>query len=253
MLSNGFSAEFGRAMGGVVNTVTKSGSNDVHGTGYWFFRNRTLEAADRYANGIKAPEWRHTAGASVGGAIKKDKLFYFAELRLHRPQFPGPEPHRQQRPSPIADGQLHSGANCVPTTAAGGPTQAQCAAAIKFIQKQMNVLVPRTYNQELGFAKIDWRPTDRNYVQLRSERDALGFAARHSDAGRADQREHARQQRQLHRAGQVRQGLLDFGVTNNSVNELRFGWFKDRLSDPGASDLFRPRPARSTSQLPAAP
>jgi hypothetical protein len=60
VLSNGFSAEFGRAMGGVVNTVTKSGQNDVHGTGYWFFRNRTLEAADRYANGVKAPEWRHT-------------------------------------------------------------------------------------------------------------------------------------------------------------------------------------------------
>src|ERR1019366_136624 len=36
VLSNGFSAEFGRAMGGVVNTVTKSGQNDTHGTGYWF-------------------------------------------------------------------------------------------------------------------------------------------------------------------------------------------------------------------------
>src|SRR4029077_712500 len=74
VLSNGFSAEFGRAMGGVVNTVTKSGGNDTHGTGYWFFRNRTLEAADRYSNGVKAPEWRHTAGSSLGGALKKDKL-----------------------------------------------------------------------------------------------------------------------------------------------------------------------------------
>jgi hypothetical protein len=55
VLSNGFSAEFGRAMGGVINTVTKSGGNDTHGTGYWFFRNRTLEAADRYSNGVKAP------------------------------------------------------------------------------------------------------------------------------------------------------------------------------------------------------
>src|SRR3954469_9283440 len=67
VLSNGFSAEFGRAMGGVINTVTKSGGNETHGTGYWFFRNRTLEATDRYANGLKAPEWRHTLGASVGG------------------------------------------------------------------------------------------------------------------------------------------------------------------------------------------
>ena len=65
VLSNGFSAEFGRAMGGVINTVTKSGGNSTHGTGYWFFRNRTLEAADRYSNGVKTPEWRHTAGRSA--------------------------------------------------------------------------------------------------------------------------------------------------------------------------------------------
>src|SRR5437867_2028672 len=77
VLSDGFSAEFGRASGGVVNTVTRSGGNDVHGTGYWFFRNRTLNATDRYANGLNAPEWRHQAGGTVGGPILKDKLFYF--------------------------------------------------------------------------------------------------------------------------------------------------------------------------------
>ena len=54
-----------------------------------------------------------------------------------------------------------------------GPTQAQCTAAINFIQKQMNVVVPRSYKQALGFVKIDWRPTDRNTVQLRFERHAL--------------------------------------------------------------------------------
>ena len=88
VLSNGFSAEFGRAMGGVINTVTKSGSNTTHGTGYWFFRNRTLEATDRYANGYNLPEWRHTAGASLGGAIKKDKLFYFANFDFVDRNFP---------------------------------------------------------------------------------------------------------------------------------------------------------------------
>src|SRR5215472_7471001 len=49
VLSSAYSAEFGRALGGVVNTVTRSGSNQVHGTGFWFFRNRTLNAKDRYA------------------------------------------------------------------------------------------------------------------------------------------------------------------------------------------------------------
>src|SRR5438552_1795009 len=68
--------EFGRASGGVVNTVTRSGSNDIHGTAFWFFRNRSLNARDRYAT-FNPPEVRHQTGASVGGPIKKDKLFYF--------------------------------------------------------------------------------------------------------------------------------------------------------------------------------
>ncbi len=75
MASNGYSAEFGRASGGVVNTVTRSGTNAVHGTAYWFFRNRTLNATDRYANGFNAPEVRHQAGGSIGGAIRKTSCF----------------------------------------------------------------------------------------------------------------------------------------------------------------------------------
>ena len=210
VLSNGFSAEFGRAMGGVINTVTKSGGNNTHGTGYWFFRNRTLEAADRYSNGIKAPEWRHTAGASLGGALKKDKLFYFANFDYTDRNFPG-----QNRivNNTVTDptGNFIPAANCVPTTAPGGPTQAQCTAAINFIQKQMNVcgaahLQPGTRVRQDRLASQ--RP---QYVQLRFECDALGIAARYPDAGRADQRQHARQQRQFDGAGQVRQGFLDFG------------------------------------------
>ena len=49
VVSNNYSAEFGRAMGGVVNTVTRSGSNDFHGTGYWFFRNQDFNAKDTFA------------------------------------------------------------------------------------------------------------------------------------------------------------------------------------------------------------
>jgi hypothetical protein len=45
--TSGYNAEFGRAVGGVVNTVTRSGTNSLYGTAYWFFRNRTLNAWDR--------------------------------------------------------------------------------------------------------------------------------------------------------------------------------------------------------------
>src|SRR5882724_6718294 len=84
--TSGYSAEFGRAVGGVINTVTKSGSNQFHGTAYWFFRNRTLDATDPYAR-YNPPESRHQAGASLGGPIVKDKLFFFANGEVMRRDF----------------------------------------------------------------------------------------------------------------------------------------------------------------------
>jgi len=237
VLSNGFSAEFGRAMGGVINTVTRSGSNDLHGTGYWFFRNRTLEAADRYSNGIKAPEWRHTAGASLGGTLKKDKLFYFVNFDYTNRNFPG-----QNRivNNTITDptGNFIPASNCVPTTAAGGPTQAQCTAAINFVQKQMNVVVPRTYNQELGFAKLDWHPTDRNTFSF--DMNAMRWVSPHGIQTQAVLTSGNMLGNNGNSTVQDKYGKASWTsvVTNSAVNELRFGWFKDRLSDPASSDLF---------------
>jgi hypothetical protein len=237
VLSNGFSAEFGRAMGGVINTVTKSGGNSTHGTGYWFFRNRTLEAADRYANGVKAPEWRHTAGASLGGAIKKDKLFYFLNFDYTNRNFPG---LNRITSNVVADatGNFIPASNCVATTAPGGPTQAQCTAAINFIQRQMNVLVPRTYNQELGFAKIDWRPSERNTFSF--DLNAMRWVSPHGIQTQAVLTTGNMLGNNGNSTVQDKYGKAAWTsvVTNNAVNELRFGWFKDRLSDPGASDLY---------------
>ncbi|HXA51038.1 MAG TPA: carboxypeptidase regulatory-like domain-containing protein [Candidatus Acidoferrum sp.] len=237
VLSNGFSAEFGRAMGGVINTVTKSGGNETHGTGYWFFRNRTLEAADRYSNGLKAPEWRHTAGASLGGTLKKDKLFYFFNFDYTDRNFPG-----QNRivNNTITDptGNFIPASNCIPSTAPGGPTQAQCTAAINFLQKQMNVLVPRTYNQELGFGKIDWRPTERNSFSF--DLNAMRWVSPHGIQTQAVLTSGNMLGNNGNSTVQDKYGKASWTsvVTNSSVNELRFGWFKDRLSDPGASDLY---------------
>lgn len=236
VLSNGFSAEFGRAMGGVVNTVTRSGGNDVHGTGYWFFRNRTLEAADRYSNGVKAPEWRHTAGASIGGPLKKDKLFYFVNFDYTKRNFPA---LNRIVNNTITDptGNFIPAANCDPTKTPF-PTAAQCTAAINFIQKQMNVLVPRTYNQELGFAKIDWRPTDRNSFSF--DMNAMRWVSPHGIQTQAVLSTGNALGNNGNSTVQDKYGKASWTavVTPTAVNELRFGWFKDRLSDPGASDLY---------------
>src|SRR6185295_3335327 len=87
VVSNNFAAEYGNAMGGVVNTITKSGSNGIHGTGYFFFRNRSLNARDRYA-AFNPQDIRKQGGASIGGAIIKDKVFYFFNYEGTRRNFP---------------------------------------------------------------------------------------------------------------------------------------------------------------------
>ena len=80
VLTNNFTAEYGRASGGVVNVVTKSGTNEYHGSGYEFNRVSALSANtfNNNANDIaKSPFTRNNFGASVGGPVKKDKIFFF--------------------------------------------------------------------------------------------------------------------------------------------------------------------------------
>jgi len=87
VLSGGYTAEYGRALGGVVNTITRSGTNQFHGTAFWFFRNRTLDARDPFAT-INPSEYRHQFGGSLAGPIVKNKLFYFFNTEEQRRVFP---------------------------------------------------------------------------------------------------------------------------------------------------------------------
>src|SRR5216110_3072171 len=80
VLTNNFTAEYGRASAGVVNVTTKSGTNDFHGTAYEFGRYSALatNTFDNNARGITKPGFtRNQFGYSVRGPIKKDKLFFF--------------------------------------------------------------------------------------------------------------------------------------------------------------------------------
>jgi hypothetical protein len=79
--TNTFSAEYGNFQGGVVNTVTKSGSNQLHGSAYEFVRNDFFEATDFFTNatpGVAKPSLKmNQFGATVGGPIRKNKTFFF--------------------------------------------------------------------------------------------------------------------------------------------------------------------------------
>ncbi len=87
VLSSNFTAEYGRASGGVVNVATKSGTNAFHGSGYEFYRGSTLSAntAENKAQEIAKPRFvRNQFGYSLGGPIKKDKAFFFSSTEWTR-------------------------------------------------------------------------------------------------------------------------------------------------------------------------
>ena len=77
IVASGANAEFGRTAGGVINVITKSGTNEWHGSAFEYFRTEGLAAAT--SDGKPLQDFRRNQfGGSVGGPIKKDKLFLFA-------------------------------------------------------------------------------------------------------------------------------------------------------------------------------
>src|SRR5579862_9402591 len=80
ILTNNFDAEYGNYSGGVINVVTKSGSNDLHGSGFEFLRNTALDARNFFS-----PERsfyrQNQFGGTVGGSISKNKIFFFGDYQ----------------------------------------------------------------------------------------------------------------------------------------------------------------------------
>ena len=77
VVTNSFSADYGRAMGGVINIATKSGSNELHGSGFEFFRNSKMDARNFFDVGDAPPFTRHQYGATAGGPLRRNKIFFF--------------------------------------------------------------------------------------------------------------------------------------------------------------------------------
>ena len=76
VIQSSFAAEYGRTTGGIVNIVTRSGGNDLHGSAFYFFRDDSL-AADNLLTGTKTQFEQHQFGVSLGGPLAREKLFFF--------------------------------------------------------------------------------------------------------------------------------------------------------------------------------
>jgi hypothetical protein len=78
VLTNSFSAEYGRHTGGVINAATKSGTNSIHGSAFEFHRNDRLDSRNFFDTADKEPDFtRNQFGFSLGGPIQRDKTFFF--------------------------------------------------------------------------------------------------------------------------------------------------------------------------------
>ncbi|HXG94945.1 MAG TPA: TonB-dependent receptor [Blastocatellia bacterium] len=149
--SNGYSAEFGRAAGAVVNVVTKSGTNQFHGTLFDFYRDKSLNANNFFNNATKRPRPAlhvHQFGGNIGGPIKKDKLFFFFDFDGQR---------RQDPVDVILQGTLVGPAD--PNFAAQQRALAEIAPRIGGY--------PRSFNQDVYLAKVDWQLSNANRLSGR--------------------------------------------------------------------------------------
>ncbi len=163
-----YSAEFGRAAGGIVNAVTKSGTSNFHGGMFWYLRQFHGIALDPFSkasaiqqslatgnppNFVKPEKIRHQFGGDFGGPLLKDKLFFYFAYDGQRRSFPGT----------VAANQGYFNTVAIPTNCppAAVVSAAQCAAAIAFLQSSASGFA-RTGNQDIYFGKADYQLSRNN-------------------------------------------------------------------------------------------
>jgi Carboxypeptidase regulatory-like domain len=170
VVAAGYNAEFGRSTGGIVNAVTKSGTNNLRGSAFYLLRPQKLARANSFANALAdqrlnalgleatlAPT-QQQFGGSIGGPIVKDKLFYFGSY----------EQQRFRAPRQVLF------ANLIGVTPSTSQTD-----VFNFYRGQ-EVQYKQTNDAYAGVGKIDWNLTDSNRLSVRynwSKNNALNGVA----------------------------------------------------------------------------
>lgn len=271
--TSNFSAEYGRAAGAVVNSVTKSGTNQFHGSGFWYIRDEALNAFNPFTTRatlvgttvvqapIKPEDNRQQFGASVGGPILKDKLFFFFSWDQQRRDFPGvafPSSPTFFNPIVVTNPTTEGKAACPAIPGNGtatfastyndgnrlfcyGVSQAQADAAVAYLVN-LTGDVTRRGDQLLLLPKIDWRINSKHSVSVVYNRLRWN-----SPAGIQTQAVVSRS-----RTGWGNDGVkTDYGVakinstlTNSIANEARLQFGRDFLyGTPQQQDPSEPTTA----------
>src|SRR6267143_1116700 len=122
VLASNYTAEYGRTSGGVINAITRSGSNSIHGSAYEFFRNDALDARNFFDGAKKPPLRRNQFGGSFGGPIIKNKTFFFTDFERIR--------RLQGVPSVVNVPSAAARAGTLCSNPAGAPASSPCTTTI---------------------------------------------------------------------------------------------------------------------------
>jgi hypothetical protein len=176
--TSNYSAEYGRSAGGVVNTVTKSGTNTIHGEVYGYNRDNDIGAGNEFTTiatqstpGVftsvpfKPTDKRDMWGFGVGGAIVKDKLFWFLAYDGFWHNFPG----TAVATSPNAFFAAPSAATLTTLGTRLGVTPAQAGTIYTNDLTALNTMlgpVARTGKQDIIFPKLDWQINQKNHASF---------------------------------------------------------------------------------------
>lgn len=196
--TSNYSAEYGRAAGGVVNTVTKSGTNEFHGEGFYYFRDNELGARNPFAFqsvvtngrteiiGLKPTDRRQQFGGAIGGPIVRDRLFFFFSYDQQKQNFPAVASLATAsllNPITVANPALRGNRLCTANDLQVGETlfcrnltQTQAESGLNFL-RSITGEVARRRDQTLYLPKIDWVINDSNtftavYNRLRANAPA---------------------------------------------------------------------------------
>ena len=207
VITNNFSAQYGRATGGIVNVATKSGTNQFRGTGYEFYRSDAF-AANSYENNAndieKGKFTRHQMGFSIGGPIKRDKVHFFSNLEYIRVR--------------SADTQI----SWVPTSqfiaASAAPTRAFFGAYGGGVSPSSNVLTRAQVSAILGSAAGAFNNLPADLPVFARVEKSLPI-----DAGGGDPQD---QYQWVNR--------VDFNLSTNTQLYVRYAW-QDQASELGTN------------------
>ena len=209
VVAQGANAEFGRSSGGFVNVITKSGTNNMHGTLHYFGKYAPLSSDLSHANLTLKPDFtQHQFGLTLGGPIVKDKFFYFIAYDQQKYN----EVKQKSRPRSVALDSLTT----YLATAFGGVLASDLGP------------IQRTNDANVALVKLDWRINEVHNASLK-----YNYTNSRQENGTFDVDTWARSSNAIEKDySNAINGSLVSNLTNSIDNEFRFQFAREDRPRP---------------------